>query len=77
MDSRYYEGILQLRNPSPEAEEFVMKELKLNHVSVAKVVKHRNGQDLYVSSNRFVIRLARQLRERFGSVNKLSRKIEI
>ena len=73
--NQYFEGTLQLRNPSKGVLDFIDASLIKSKVSVAKTIRHKNGMDMYLSSNKFVLKLAKQLHDRFGSTNKISRKI--
>ena len=75
-NDQYYEGILQLRNPSKE----VIKKLKelakaKKDVYIAKEEKVRGGVDFYLSSWRYLIELGNKLRKKYGGEVKTSRKI--
>ena len=74
--NQYYEGILQLRNPSKEvinkAKELINKR---KDVWIAKEEKVTNGIDLYISSWRFLIELGNKLRKQFGGEVKTSKKL--
>ncbi|MFH2028311.1 MAG: NMD3-related protein [Nanoarchaeota archaeon] len=62
----YFEGILQLRNPSEEALNFVLNQFKKNDkVWISKEVKLKTGIDLYVSSNRFLSSIGKKLKKSF------------
>lgn len=66
MHNEYFEGILQLRNPTDELIEFVAKEIeKKGNVFVAKTKKVVNGLDVYISSQRYLRTLGNKLQERF------------
>ena len=72
----YYEGILQLRNPSIDAVPFVRKLAeKDSAVTIAKVRKVKNGFDVYVSSNAFLAKLAKILQGHFGGEIKRSSEL--
>jgi len=75
MNDKYFEGILQLRNPSSEIMDFVNTRLKKEGVFVAKTVSHKRGIDLFVSSNRFILRLGKKLSVNYGGILKTSRKL--
>ena len=63
---KYFEGTLQLRNPSQEIIDFVANEIeKEENVWIAKTVKQKKGIDLYISSNRFLKQIGKKIKERF------------
>jgi len=66
MNLNYFEGILQLRNLNEEAMRFVQNQVKNNEkVWIAKQVEHKNGVDLYISSNKFLLSLGKKLKKSF------------
>lgn len=66
MHNEYFEGILQLRNPTEELLDFLAKEIKeKGNVFVAKTKKVGDGIDLYISSQRYLRTLGNKLQERF------------
>ena len=73
---QYYEGILQLRNPSKDViaflNELVAEREKVNIVKEEKVV---NGVDLYFNNQRYMIAIGRKLQKRFGGELKITRKL--
>lgn len=73
--AKYYEGVLQLRNPTEEVLDFVESKISKTKVFVAKVVKHKTGVDLHLSSQRFLRALGKKLQEKFGGVLKTTRKL--
>jgi NMD protein affecting ribosome stability and mRNA decay len=76
MHRDYYEGILQLRNPSPELKNFVRNQFKNNKKAwIAKEVPQKKGFDLYISSNRFLLALGKRLKKSFKGEYKISRKL--
>jgi NMD protein affecting ribosome stability and mRNA decay len=73
---RYFEGILQLRNPNDEVIGFMLSLIEARPgVSIAKEVRVKNGVDVYLSSQRFLQSLGRKLMQRFGGTLKSSRRI--
>ncbi len=66
----YYEAILQLRDVSQEVVDYVEDEIHRVKLSVAKVVKLKNGSDYYLSNNSLTRALGKRLKERFGGNNK-------
>ena len=74
--NQYFEGILQLRNPSDKLIESTIKEIeKKGDVSIANIIKVKNGVDVYVSSQRFLRTLGRKLQNRFGGHLEVSTKL--
>jgi NMD protein affecting ribosome stability and mRNA decay len=72
----YFEGKLQLRNPTPEVIKYVLKEIRQDkYVWVAKEEKVRNGIDLWLSSNKFLQNIGAKLKKRFTGVLKNSKKL--
>ena len=73
---KYFEGILQLRNPTPEVIKWVRKQIaQTPWIWVAKEEKVRNGIDFYISSNNFLISLGKKLSRSFAGVLKTSNKL--
>ena len=72
----YYEGILQLRNPTKEvikaAKNMIARD---KSVFMAKQEKVVNGIDLYISSQKFLQKLGKKLQKQFGGELKISRKL--
>lgn len=76
MDTRYYEGTLQLRNPNEEVLNFIKNQFKNNpKVWIANQEKLKTGIDLYISSNRFLLSLGKKLKKSFKGELKTSRKL--
>jgi|SRR3989338_1851366 len=72
----YFEGVLQLRNPSDEVISTVRSLINSNsNVNLAKTEKSRNGVDLYISSQKHMITLGRTLQQKFGGQLIISRRI--
>ena len=72
MHPQYFEGILQLRNPSTEVLDFLMKKMKEQHISIAKETKTKDGIDLYLSSRKFIKNISHKLQKQFGGELKQS-----
>lgn len=78
MKSGYFEGVLQLRNSSPEVERFIEREIsahKNKGIFVSKRVPYRDGIDLYLSDQHFLQSLGKKLYEAFGGVKKVNARI--
>ena len=72
-NNQYFEGILQLRNPSQEIIDFIESKLKKHEkFSISKIVEQKEGLDLYVSDKRYMQRLAQELQKQFGGLIKTS-----
>ncbi len=67
MRLEYYEGTLQLRNPTEEVLNYVDNAIKKDgKVWIAKTTKLPQGYDLQLSSQAFLKQLSRKLKEIFG-----------
>jgi len=73
---KYFEGKLQLRNPTPEVLKYIRKKIAQDkYVWVAKEKKVRNGIDFWLSSNKFLQDIGAKLKKRFSGVLKKSKKL--
>jgi NMD protein affecting ribosome stability and mRNA decay len=64
---KYFEGVLQLRDPSEEVLDFVHNSIQNRpDVWIAKTKKYKNGIDLYLSSNKFLAEIAKKLKDSFS-----------
>lgn len=68
----YFEGILQLRDPTEELLDLVWNQIEKHGIQVAKQVPHKNGVDIYVSSNSFLMSLGKKLSAAFNGQVKTS-----
>jgi len=72
----YFEGVLQLRNPSNALIDFIMNQIKkAKTVTIAKAVPQPRGVDYYISSQKFLRQLARILPRNFPGILKSTRKL--
>ncbi len=72
----YYEGILQLRNPSTELINYVKRKISNDQKAViSKEKKVGNGLDLYLSSQHYLQSLGKDLKKRFSGFSKTSQKL--
>ena len=73
-NKQYFEGILQLRNPSQEVIDFIESKLKKNaeKLRISKIVEQKLGLDLYVTNNRYMQKLAQDIQKNFGGILKKS-----
>lgn len=74
--TEYFEGVLQIRNPSSEILEFIEKALANKpEINVAKKVKLKTGVDYFLSSNKFIQIFSKKLFNRFGGELNVSKKL--
>lgn len=74
--NQYFEGVLQLRNCTEEVLDFIAGTIeKEKGVWIAKEVKTKEGIDLYISSNKFLKRIGKMLKEKFHGIVKSSSKL--
>ena len=63
---QYFEGVLQLRNPTEEVMTMVKSQLRKEKKAwIAQEVTLKNGVDLYLSSNSFLRKLGKKLKKTF------------
>lgn len=71
--SSYYEGILQLRNPSQQIIDFVEKSVEESgKCRIAKVRKVQNGFDIYLTKQHYLRTLGKMLKQRFAGNLKIT-----
>jgi NMD protein affecting ribosome stability and mRNA decay len=70
--AQYFEGVLQLRNPSKEVMQFVEDACAERHVFITNRVPQPNGIDLYLTSQRFLHTLSNRLARQFTGELKVS-----
>ena len=70
----YYQGILQLRDPSEEIIEFIRNDAKKqrSEVFISKETTVDNGIDFYISNNKYLRSLEKKLKSIFGGISKTS-----
>ena len=74
--SNYYEGTLQLRNPTKELIRAAKSLIESNRlIFIAKEAKVVNGVDFFLSSQKQMQIIAKRLQMRFGGEMKISRKL--
>jgi NMD protein affecting ribosome stability and mRNA decay len=72
MHPDYFEGILQLRNPTPELMDYVQR-LPVSELSRTKMVE--NGFDCYFVSQRFLRSFGKELQKRFPGELRSTRRL--
>ena len=73
----YFEGTLQLRNPSKEVVSFLKKQISKAQkgVFIAREIKVKGGIDYYMSSQKFMQAVSKKLQSSFGGEVKITRKL--
>ncbi len=72
----YFEGVLQLRNISDEALDWLHDEIiRAGRARIAKAKEVKGGVDLYLSSQHYMQTLGRKLQQKFGGILKITSKI--
>jgi len=75
-NSRYYEGILQIRPNNKEILVYVKNEIeKAGHVFISREIYKKFGTDLYLTNKYFLVQLGRKLKQRFPGTIKRSRSL--
>jgi len=76
--TEYFEGILQIRNNTPEFDKVINKELgkeeKYNNVANKKVTQP-NGIDLYMTKKKRIPKLAQRIVEKIGGLYTLNSQL--
>lgn len=74
--SDYFEGILQIRDPTDELLDWIRKRIQTQErARIAKEKKVTNGVDFYISSQHYLQNLGRQLKDKFGGILKVSKRL--
>jgi NMD protein affecting ribosome stability and mRNA decay len=74
MRAQYYEGTLQLRNPTEQVLNYAENAIRESNIHIAKMTKLPNGYDLQLSSQKFLTNLGNKLKQKFGGELVISRK---
>ena len=75
-NSRYYEGILQVRPNDKQILNYVKKEIeKAGNVFISREIYKKFGTDLYLTNKYFLIQLGRKLKQRFNGTITRSRSL--
>ena len=71
--AKYFEGVLQLRNPTPEIMGFFRSQMnKKPEVFISNVERLKNGMDISLSSKKYLQQIGKKLQETFGGELKIS-----
>jgi len=74
--NKYYEAILQIREVSKREIDFIEEIMKkMSDISIAGVIKTKNGYDYYLYPIKHALFLAKRLMEKFGGFIKISKKL--
>jgi nonsense-mediated mRNA decay protein 3 len=76
--ANYFQGILQLRDGNKEIIKFIEEETEKegrDNIYISKKVKVKNGYDFYFTSNKFLRKLGKRLKEVFRGDLKESEKL--
>jgi len=71
----YFEGILQLREPTKDVLNYFNKLISEKRVGIAKIVKLKTGYDYYLDNNKAMLAIGKKLFDRFGGELKTSRTL--
>lgn len=75
INTNYFEGVLQLRNPRKDAVDFIMNDLKKQKdkgVFITDEKRAGNGTDYYMTSQRYLQNLGYKLQKVFGGILKIN-----
>lgn len=70
--THYFEGTLQVRNPTPEIWKFIADFFKSKNIFLNDEKKMKNGFDIKVTSQKHVQTIGRRLKKEFGGILKIS-----
>lgn len=76
--AKYFQGVLQLRNCSKDIVDFVKEKtekVEREDIYISRIEKSKNGVDLYFTSNKFLRKIGKILKEKFGGNLKESEKL--
>ncbi len=77
-DSKYFEGVLQIRNQTPELKDYLLEvfdRVKEDKIYVTAVLELKNGIDYYMTSKKFITRIIYELQEKFGGTVNVSEQL--
>jgi NMD protein affecting ribosome stability and mRNA decay len=75
---KYFEGTLQLRNVSDDLIKYVLKDIEEKNtegVFVKEIDEFKNGIDIKVTSQKYILALGARLRRKFGGSVKVTRNL--
>ncbi len=69
----YFEGVLQLRNPTQKLIHFVVDTVEADQkAAITKITKVKSGFDYYLTSQKYLQILGRKIKKKFSGEFKLS-----
>jgi len=72
----YYQGVLQLRTHNSDIIDFIYAQVdKAGDVAITKQAKMPDGMDMYMTSQAFLRKLGKKLRESFGGEMRTSARL--
>ncbi len=71
----YFEGIMQLRRPTPEAINYIEKHVQNTDVKITKTKEVRGGVDFYFTDQKYLAQFVHHLRKLFGGEVKTQSKL--
>ncbi len=71
----YFEGVLQVRNATPEVFAYVDEQIEALELHVAKIDTTKDGADYYVGDNTLLLKLGRRLKDKFSGELKTSSRL--
>ena len=72
----YFQGVLQLRNPTQEVVDFVKKTVaESGRARISKIKRVENGVDMYITCQHYLQSVGKQLKQRFAGELVLSRRL--
>ncbi len=78
LHTRYFEGIIQVRNVDTNIMDFIHSEFekeKHKGVFITKQLEIKDGYDLYVSENKFIPTILKRLINKFGGESKSDQRL--
>lgn len=64
-NEHYFEAILQLRDFREDQLNNILDHIEENQCRISKHIEHKNGLDLYLSSQKFIQKLNKWIKERY------------
>lgn len=71
----YFEGTVQLRDVTSKAVSFARRFIERNDAFIAKEARYKNGVDFFVSSQKVMQKLGKELQHVFGGQLTITRKL--
>ncbi|MCX6707607.1 MAG: NMD3-related protein [Candidatus Woesearchaeota archaeon] len=78
MGTKYFEGVLQLRNSSKEVMDFIRKEVgtqRSRGIFITDEKEVKDGVDIFITSQRYLQNLGQKLQNTFGGMLKINPRL--